>query len=355
MIKQAEIDQKYLPSLDGLRALSISLVIVAHFGLDHIVPGGFGVTVFFFISGFIITRLLLAEYAANQNVLLGRFYARRFLRLAPALLTYIAVSTVFVWFVSNKFSMVELASALFYAANYYNIFTGYQEPGQYVILWSLAVEEHYYIVYPLLVAALFASQRRALVVLGSLVALVLIWRIYLVYGMHVYDTNHARIYMGTDTRIDSIIYGAILAIAMAVDRKGRLIALFSRPAILGIAISGLLATFLYRDPLFRETLRYSVQGIVLIPLICSLVFAPQLLIIRGFFELPWLVYVGKLSYSLYLYHWFGRIVADWATPKFGLPWIAVAASVAVIGALVSYHGIERRVIGLRRAFGSHAK
>lgn len=354
MIKQAAIEQKYLPSLDGMRAFSILVVIVSHYGLGHIIPGGFGVTVFFFISGLIISRLLIAEFATNGSISLKRFYIRRFLRLAPALIAYIAVSTIFVYLIAVKFQIAELASALLYAANYYNIFVGYREPAPYLILWSLAIEEHYYIIYPLLAVALFSNHKRALMLLGLLVTVVLLWRVYLVYGLNVYDTNHARVYMGTDTRLDSIIYGAILAVALATDKKQRLIQFFANYWVMAGALMLLLLAFVYRDDSFRETFRYSIQGIALTPLICSVVFAPRFMQIRNVFENPLLVYIGKLSYSLYLYHWLGRIAADWAAPRYGVPWLWVALPTAIVGAVISYHAIERQMIKYRKAFGSHA-
>src|SRR2546428_13273829 len=87
----------YVPGLDGLRACAILLVLVAHVGLHAYVPGGFGVTLFFFISGMLITRLLLAEHAETGCIAVGRFYARRMLRLYPALLVAIALATLTFW------------------------------------------------------------------------------------------------------------------------------------------------------------------------------------------------------------------------------------------------------------------
>jgi peptidoglycan/LPS O-acetylase OafA/YrhL len=354
MTRQAEIEQKYLPSLDGMRAFSIALVVISHYGLGHIIPGGFGVTVFFFISGFIISRLLIAEFTTNNAISFKSFYIRRFLRLAPALIVYISVSTIFVYLIEVRFQTAELVSALLYGANYYNIYVGYREPAPYLILWSLAIEEHYYIVYPLLASALFSNRKRALILLSFLVMAVLLWRVYLVYGLNVYDTNHARIYMGTDTRIDSIIYGAILAIALATNINQRLIQFFANYWIMAGALILLLLTFIYRDESFRETFRYSIQGLALTPLICSIVFAPRFSQIRSMLENRMLVYIGKLSYSLYLYHWLGKIAADWAAPRYDVPWLWVAIPIAAVTALISYHAIERQMIKYRKAFGSHA-
>jgi peptidoglycan/LPS O-acetylase OafA/YrhL len=83
---------KAIPSLDGIRAVSVLIVVLSHVGLGHVVPGGLGVTIFFFLSGYLITTLLLQEHARNGSIHVGRFYIRRFLRLAPPLMITLAVA-----------------------------------------------------------------------------------------------------------------------------------------------------------------------------------------------------------------------------------------------------------------------
>lgn len=348
-------EERYLPSLDGLRAVSILLVVVSHFGLGHIVPGGFGVTIFFFLSGFIITRLLIYEFETTGSISLMRFYARRFVRLAPALLVYIGLAAGFIYLALGSINGAEVASALLYAANYYNIFVGYQQPAPFIILWSLAIEEHYYIIYPLLAAPLFTNYKRALVLLGLFAATVLVWRFFLVYGAGAYDENHARVYMGTDTRIDSIAYGALLAIGLRSSKSRRFIDLLDSRRTIVASTLLLLFTFVYRDAYFRETLRYTVQGLALMPLVYSVVFSPKLVKIRSRFENRTLVYVGKLSYSLYLYHWLGKIAADMVATPYGAQWLFIAIPIAVLGSTFSYHGIERPMLKIRHFLGSRAK
>src|SRR5262245_6279726 len=135
---------EYIPSLDGMRAVAILLVVLSHLGLEHIVPGRLGVTLFFFISGFLITRLLIAEASKARAISIGAFYARRFLRLAPALLLMLAVValawTQFVGPVNGP----QLLAGIFYMMNYFIIFGGLTTM-PIGILWSLAVEEHYYL------------------------------------------------------------------------------------------------------------------------------------------------------------------------------------------------------------------
>src|SRR5450830_2138130 len=196
----------YLRGLDGLRALAVLLVLVAHLGLNEAIPGGFGVTVFFFISGLLITRLLLAEHAQQGRIAVGRFYARRLIRLYPALLVAVLVATLVLTLSGAVVGWDKLAAALFYYANYYGIYVtfGLNRDGfdPFSILWSLAVEEQYYLVFPFICVALLAGTanlRRFSWVLAGSVALVLVWRVI----VHRHGGSSDYIYMATDTRIDS--------------------------------------------------------------------------------------------------------------------------------------------------------
>ena len=115
----------YLPVLDGFRAVSILLVVFSHADLGNIVPGGLGVTVFFVISGFLITRQMIAEIVSTGGFSFGAFYLRRFFRLAPALLLYLAMFTSLFLLLGAHMTGWQIASGIFYVANYYHIFIGY--------------------------------------------------------------------------------------------------------------------------------------------------------------------------------------------------------------------------------------
>lgn len=302
----------YLPALDGLRAVSILLVVVSHLGLGHLVPGGLGVTIFFFISGFIITHILLRENDANGDVSLKGFYLKRFFRLAPALLVYIALSVLFFGALGRPLPLVDVLAALFYAANYHRIFHGWSDVTVWPplsIIWSLAVEEHFYFAFPLLLVAL---RRRLDLLLHGLVALcvaVLAWRVWLVYGIGLANLAPERTYEATDTRIDSIVFGCVLSVLIAraaahggVDASALLRRLGSRPALAGGALL-LLATLLWRDEAFRESWRYTLQGLALAPLFVHLFVSGRRDALHRLLASAPMVFIGKISYSLYLYHW----------------------------------------------------
>jgi len=357
-----------LPALDGLRALSIFVVMLSHAGLGTIVPGGLGVTIFFFISGLLITRLLLDEVDRGGEIRLGEFYIRRFLRLQPALLVYVAVACTTLALMGTRPYWKDILAVVFYAGNYYEIFhgeflhpvaftpNGLQQPIQtpFGIVWSLAIEEHFYLFFPVVVALLAGVRARLFAVLTAICILDLVWRVYLVkHGAHT-----VRTYMGSDTRIDSIIYGALLAVAMSMPAARAWVrkVLGSRMAlVLGLAL--LLGTLVVRSASFRETLRYSLQGIALAPIVYGIVFDRQNRFLNDMFSHPGVVYVGKLSYSLYLYHYAAFMVGTWFVVTYGfvengVVWTVVSVTLTLLGAAGSYHLVEKKFFDLRRRFGS---
>lgn len=297
-----------IPSLNGIRAVSVLIVLLSHGGFDRIVPGGLGVTIFFFLSGYLITTLLLREHARFGEIDIFAFYVRRFLRLMPPLLLTLAVaySLTAMGFLPGHITLEGLASQLAYFANYLEIFFQGPEkiPAGTGVLWSLAVEEHFYLVFPVLMALAFSirmSNSRKILIAAGVCAAVLAWRCYLVYGVGV---SEARTYFASDTRIDSIVYGCILAFLLArsngVDSDPARMTLGEDLLLAGGGLL-ILFTLAYRDPLFRETFRYSLQGIALMPVFHLAVKRYRSWPFR-FLNSPLVIRVGIYSYSIYLIH-----------------------------------------------------
>jgi peptidoglycan/LPS O-acetylase OafA/YrhL len=294
----------YIPSLDGMRGIAFLVVFVAHSMPHRVLPGGFGVAIFFFLSGYLITTLLRAEAARNGSISLKGFYVRRVLRIfPPCYFTIAVVSGLALWsVVYNTENYRSLVSGFLYFSNYWNIFGWGNLPAGLGILWSLAVEEHYYLLYPLLYALFVRrSMRRShqAAVLLVLCGLALAWRCYRAIVLH---SSWENIYEGTDTRFDAILFGCVLAIAANPrlgDRVGWWRKHASTLAACGAAV--VVATFAYRNQLFRDTARYTIQQIALVP-VFFLITLPE----RGFLtrclEWRWLRHLGHLSYSMYLIH-----------------------------------------------------
>ncbi len=342
----------YIPALDGFRALAITVVLAAHFTHSPFVPGGFGVTLFFFISGLLITRLLISEHEATGKVSLPRFYARRFLRLAPALLLMIAVVTGVTFAVGQKTPIADVLAAVFYVANYYWIFVGFTLT--FGVLWSLAVEEHYYLLYPALLGPLIRTSR-PLLILALLCALALVWRTILMVFIH---PPADYTYMATDARFDSILYGALLGVWLhkrpdAAERP----LLASLPSV-GLALVVLVLTFAMKGALIRETIRYSLQGLALLPIVAAITFSKRNVLFgwaRAVLSTKPLTFYGKLSYSIYLWHFPCIFAVTRSLPNLSLSiTMPLALLVTFAAALFSYLAVERTFLRLRRRFGSHA-
>lgn len=296
-----------IPSLDGIRAISVMIVVLAHCGYE-IVPGGFGVTIFFFLSGYLISTLLIAEHARTGTISIGLFYLRRAFRLMPPLLVMLAVaySATAIGLLHGGVSLKGFAAQLLYFANYYGLFF---DPGNTIpegtgILWSLAVEEHFYLAYPLALSWLLGRNlgpRELGTVLALVCIAVLLWRFHLATAA----TFHSdRTYYASDSRIDSIVYGCLLAILYnPVSRQPRDPAMTVADWAL-IALSGgaLLVSFTLRNPLFRETIRYSIQGVALMPLFYYAIAHARAWPFR-WLGAGWLMRLGTYSYSIYLIHY----------------------------------------------------
>ena len=154
-----------IPSLDGIRAISVLIVVLGHSGLEALVPGGLGVTIFFFLSGYLITTLMLTEHERTGGINIFNFYTRRVFRLMPPLLVTLAIAygLTYARLLSGGITDTGLAAQLLYFANYYGLFF---DPGNTIpdgtgILWSLAVEEHFYIFYPLLMTLMLGMRSSA--------------------------------------------------------------------------------------------------------------------------------------------------------------------------------------------------
>ena len=339
-------------SLDGLRAVSAALVTVSHFGLTHLVPGGLGVTCFFFISGFLITRLLLAEFDTSLTINIAGFYRRRFWRLWPAIAAAVLGAIV----IGAAFGEVwaplgHVVTALLFVQNYW----WFVDPGANPlnIQWSLAIEFHFYLLWP--VALVTLLSRRGVVVPAVATAIIcfLAFRIWITLALAGEGVSLDQIgvwtYKLTHFRGDSLLFGCLLALA-AYDRQWRsvLIAISRQTSIwLGIAI--LLGTLVFRDEFFRATFRYSIQGVGLFLIFSGLLFAERGGIIRWALNLPIMSWLGAISFSVYLWHmtlW--RAMRQVTGQEAGFVLALVTAALTLFVAWLSYRFIEQRFIGRGR-------
>lgn len=294
----------YIPSLDGIRAISVFIVLLSHAGLGHVIPGGLGVTTFFFLSGYLITTLLLAEYEHTHSIHFGHFYLRRFFRLFPPLIICLVLSygLCLLGIVGGEASWQGFLAQVFYLANYHQILSwpGGTPMGTGV-LWSLAVEEHFYLFFPIIIFLLFKylPQRFMPYCFALLCLGVLVWRIYLVEAA---GAPTSRVYYATDTRIDSILFGCILAVSFnPIGKPPKPQMAVKDWSILCVAGLLMILTLVYRNEHFRDTFRFSVQGIALMPLFYYCIRHSQHPIF-AWLNYSWIKKLGVYSYVIYLTH-----------------------------------------------------
>lgn len=330
----------HIPSLDGIRAVSFMFVFVGHAGYGHIVPGGFGVTVFFFLSGYLITTLLRRELAETGRVGYRNFLRRRFLRIAPSYMVVLgaAVLITATGILTAELTAGPVLSQLLLVNNYWQIRHGLvgSAPGTEVF-WSISVEEHFYLLFPALfgwLAIRFRTERSRAAVVAAMCGAVLIWRFVLVLAM---GAGQLRTYAATDTRVDSILFGVVLGLVLN-PAWGPTVVWKHLRFLVAAAVLVLAATLIPRSEVFRETIRYSLQGIALVPLFLAAVSYPMHPLFR-WLNLAGLRWVGRLSYGAYLVH-FVILEIVWAWLPLPTP---AAAAVALVLTLALANVLFRTV------------
>lgn len=343
---------KYVPALDGLRGLAILMVITHHQLIPLSLSGGFlGVDLFFVLSGFLITTLLVKEFDATQAISLQNFYLRRVLRLGPALVLYLIASLVVTYYLHPADFTRELrlvGFALAYSTNWRMAFGWDMSLDPTAIIWSLSIEEQFYLVWPLLLLACLSLRLKRMQLIIGLVVVIATISLHR-RQMWAEGAELNRLYYGTDTRADAPLMGCLLALiphptyTLPVQRALKFAAVAASCVLVYLVITvHFTDTFLYRG---------GYTGIALLSGIVTLTAALQS---TGWFVkvLEWqpLRFFGRISYGLYLWHWLLLQTTTfyfWVGP-FWDPWARCFAAI-VISAL-SFYLIETRFNRLKTRF-----
>lgn len=346
---------RYIPALDGLRAIAVLAVIAYHLGLPGCSGGLMGVTVFFVISGYIVTKILLVEFSRTGKIDFKNFYIRRIKRLVPAILLVIvavgALCTLFNHVLLTKMRPQVLPS-IFFINNWWQIFTdaSYFEniglPSPLTHFWSLAIEEQFYLVLPLTLFLVLKfggalKHRRNLAVFLLVLAALSALEAALLYNP---DHDPTRVYYGTDTRAFSLLIGAFVAVITTGNRHR--LPRVQREALAVIGVVGMMVCLSVmggEDPLTYR------GGMV----ICS-AFTAMLIygtlwedsgLVAKILSLKPFIWIGKRSYGIYLWHYPLILLL---TPANGLGengWIILAIAVVLtfVVAALSYRYVENPI------------
>jgi peptidoglycan/LPS O-acetylase OafA/YrhL len=293
------------PALDGLRGCAILAVLLHHTFPTHLPGGFFGVDVFFVLSGFLITVLLLQEWRSTGAVSLPHFYLRRGLRLLPALCVCLLASWLFArWCYTPADARLTGRGALAVLFYYFNWKVLSARVPYYLLVhtWSLSVEEQFYLVWPLVLVVLLrlgARRRWILGVVAAGIPLIALERILLLW----HTRNYGRLYYGTDTRADGLLAGCLVGLLASWDllpRRGWPLAVLRAAALLAVPVllwHGTLSVgnlYVYRGGL-------SLVALSTATLLAALLHRPPRWLAWPL-ELPWLAWLGRVSYGLYLWH-----------------------------------------------------
>lgn len=304
-------NKRYLPGLDGFRAIAVTAIIIFHMNPNWL-PGGFlGVDTFFVISGYLITALLISEYYITGEIDLINFWLRRIKRLIPAVLFMLTVILTYTAFFKPEIIFdikKDTIAAFFYVSNWWYIFQDVDYFNQFAIaplkhLWSLAVEEQFYLLYPILLLFLvkFKNQNFTFLIL-FIISLISLEMMFFLSNS---EGNNSRVYFGTDTRLQTLLLGALLAIIWPPFSLKKNISKIQKYIIDLFGIIGLVILIYFFVTISDKDIWIYKGGFYLISFITLFIIAsvvhPSGLFAKSLSNRLF-VYIGKRSYSLYLWH-----------------------------------------------------
>lgn len=355
--KESKVSFSHVPSLDGLRAIAVLLVMFYHLellvpGLRMVAPGGFlGVDVFFVLSGFLITSILLKEYSQTARISLSGFYLRRTLRLVPAFWLFLIVL-----YLGGDLLLPVKEAAIIYSENNFLYSLTYlmnwhrglgAVTGNLNHTWSLAIEEQFYVIWSLLLFKAFGiSMSRKQIAVGTacLIVILVIQRAVRTAG----GTDIDVLYYSTDTRIDAILIGCLTSLIYCwklippAALKSRM---FDRITLASLIVgSGIVISFQHQDRL----LYYGFLSIFSVSTAVSILWlvSRETSLVHKVLEIRGLRWIGQISYGLYLWHYVLYEFAKNAVPDTMIQ-VVLGIGLAFGVSVLSFYFLEQPILRLK--------
>jgi peptidoglycan/LPS O-acetylase OafA/YrhL len=343
---------KKIPSLDGLRAVSVLLVILNHLQVRY-VPDGRGVLTFFVLSGFLITWILLNESSRYGDISVKNFYIRRVLRIFPAFYVFWFLHLLALLIAERalpKSAVADYVSSFFYVSNY-RFALSHAAHHSIAHTWALSIEEQFYLLWPLVFALYQFDLRRFSRFLIIAIAAIDLYRIVLFFGFHVSD---GWLNITFDSRADHLLVGCLLAISLKRGVLPWFWAFITSRLWLSVITFGLIVASIALNQHYHMRYKYAV-GFVVDPWLTAILIVQVIALGRTWLWgwLNWRVtsYLGRISYSMFLYHGFTNRLAVYllkGSPKFVV--VITAICLATLCGTVSFYLIELRFLRLKSKF-----
>ena len=349
----------HVPGLDGLRGIAVLIVMIYHgcFFLNDYFPGGIiGVDIFFVLSGFLITSLIVREFINTSSFSFSNFYIRRFLRLAPALLLvllFVSLINVVIFDKEKLISNLAAVSITLFSASNFSTMLAIHDINYLATTWSLSIEEQFYLIWPVTLFILLRTIHNRFVLAAVVFGLTLFagWvRLYMMNG----DYSWQRLYYGSDTRMVALMIGCVLGIVLSFDLlsprlKDVAAKWLTIVSPLGVICLPLIS--LYITP-YNKSTYWGFFAVEIITAIFILdISINNRSIVRRLLSMKWLCWIGSISYGLYLWNYL--LILLFMRLEFDAFQIVIMGTLAtLLIATSSFYFIEKPFLKLKSAYGS---
>jgi len=348
----------YVPELDGMRGVAILAVMIFHAGAPFLQGGFIGVDIFFVLSGFLITSLIINEYDSSSSLNLKNFYMRRLIRLAPALFLLLLVFTLLSALLLSKdkaqSNHIDTIISLFYMSNWARAFS-IHPPDYLGHTWSLSIEEQFYILWPLTLLGLLRTfTNRWVIAFIAFSFAISAWllRIYLIDN----GSSFERLYNGLDTRADTLMMGCALGVILSSGLLSNKIQLvlskwlsILAPCVI-LCLVFISITMTWTNPKMYYWVFFAVEIFTVIILLH--LFVNRDSFIHKLLSMKWIVWVGSISYGLYLWHYpIYRVMKS--LDYSGYEVITYGTFITFMVSMLSFYFLEKPILKLKRKFSGN--